>query len=53
MTIGKLSSPLLLDEAYDDVIKCYDKFSTVVEKISVEVIGEHDESIIIFEYELN
>jgi 2'-5' RNA ligase len=50
MTVGKLTSTLLLDEAYDDVIKCNDKFTTMVEKISVEMICEHDESIIIIEH---
>ncbi len=53
MTVGKVSSKALLDKAFDDVKKCNDKFSTMVKKISVEVIGEHDESIIIIEHELN
>lgn len=53
MTVGKLSSAELLDKAFDDVSKCKDKFSTVIKKISVEMIGEHEESIIIIEQELN
>jgi 2'-5' RNA ligase len=53
MTVGKVSSMELLDKAFDDVNKCNDKFSTVVKKISVEMIGEHEESIIVIEYELN
>ena len=53
MTVGKVSSMELLDEAFDDVSKCNDKFSTVVKKISVEMIGAHEESIIIIEHELN
>ena len=53
MTVGKVSSKELLDKAFDDVKKCNDKFSTMVKKISVEMIGEHDESIIIIEHELN
>lgn len=53
MTVGKLSSTELLDEAYDYVSECNEKFSTVVKKISVEVIGEQEESIIIIEQELN
>lgn len=53
MTVGKTSSMELLDKAFDDVNKCNDKFSTVVKKISVEMIGEHEESIILIEYELN
>lgn len=52
MTVGKLSSIELLDKAFDDVNKCNDKFTTEVKKISVEMIGEHEESIIIIEYEL-
>lgn len=53
MTVGKLSSIELLDKVFDDVSKSNDKFSTVVKKISVEMIGEHEESIIIIEHELN
>lgn len=53
MTVGKVSSMELLDKAFDDVNKYNDKFSTVVKKISVEVIGEHEESIIVMEHELN
>lgn len=53
MTVGKVSSKELLDKAFDDVSKCNDKFSTVVKKISVEMIGDHEESIIIIEHELN
>lgn len=53
MTVGKVSSLELLDKALNDVNKCNDKFSTVVKKISVEMIGEHEESIIVIEHELN
>ncbi len=53
ITVGKVSSMELLDKAIDDVNKYNDKFSTVVKKISVEMIGEHEESIIIIEHELN
>lgn len=53
MTVGKVSSIELLDKAFDVVNKYNDKFSTVVKKISVEMIGEHEESIIIVEHELN
>lgn len=53
MTVGKVSSKELLDKAFNDVNKCIDTFSTVVNKISVEMIGEHKESIIIIEHELN
>ena len=53
MTVGKVSSMELLDKAFDDVNKCNDEFSTIVKKISVEMIGEHEESIIVIEHELN
>lgn len=53
MTVGKVSSMELLDKAFDEINKCNDKFSTVVKKISVEMIGEHEESIIIIEHELH
>lgn len=54
MTVGKVSSLELLNKAFDDVNKHYnEKFSTVVKKISVEMIGEHQESIIVIEHELN
>ena len=53
MTVGKVSAKEMLDKACDDVNKCKDKFSAVINKISVEMIGEHEESIIIIEHELN
>lgn len=53
MTVGKVYSTELLDNAFEDVKKINAKFSTVVNKISVEMIGEHDESIIIIEHDLN
>lgn len=53
MTVGKVSSTKLLEKAFEDVSNCNDKFSTVVKKISVEMIGKHEESIIIIEHTLN
>ncbi len=53
MTVGKVSSMELLNEAFDDVNTYNDKFSTVIKKISVEMIGEHEESIIVIEHELS
>lgn len=53
MTVGNLSSEKMLDNAFNDVKIYKDKFSTVVKKISVEMIGDHEESIIIIEHELN
>ena len=49
MTVGKVSSMELLDKAFDDVNKYNDTFSTVVKKISVEIIEEHEESIIVID----
>lgn len=51
MTVGKVSSMELLDKAFDDVNKYNHKFSTVVKKISVGIIAEHEESIIVIEHE--
>ena len=53
MTVGKLSSIELLNKAFDDVNRCNDKFSTIVKKISVEMIGEQEESIIVIENEFS
>ena len=49
MTVGKCNSAKELDDAYEYVKKIDCRFSTVVKKISVEMIGEHEESIIAFE----
>lgn len=53
MTVGNVTSMELLNNAFDDVKNYDDKFSTVVKKISVEMIGDHEESIIIIEHELH
>ncbi|TGY44273.1 2'-5' RNA ligase family protein [Clostridium sartagoforme] len=53
MTVGKLSSMELLNKAFDDVSKYKDRFSTLVNKIYVEMIGENEESIILLEQELS
>ena len=52
ITVGKLSSIELLNKAFDDVNKYNNKFSTVVREISVEMIDENEESIVIIEQEL-
>lgn len=52
MTVGKLSSKELLEEAFKIVVKEDAKFKTIVKKISVEMIGEREESIIILEQDL-
>ncbi len=53
MTVGKVFSRELLDKAFDEVNTCNEKFCTVVKKVSVEMIGKNEESIIIIEQELN
>ncbi|MBO4927412.1 MAG: 2'-5' RNA ligase family protein [Clostridiales bacterium] len=52
MTVGKLSTVEELEEAFEGVKTIEDSFVTRVRKISVEMIGEHEESIIILEKEL-
>lgn len=59
MTIGKLPTSELLEEAFVDVQEMKemknmpkDFFCTKVEKISVEMIGESEESIIVIEKKL-
>lgn len=52
MTVGKLSTVEEMDMAYDVLKRMEIEFDTVVYKISVEMIGENDESIIIIEKNL-
>lgn len=52
MTLGKMSIVEELDNAYNDVKNMNDTFSTLVDKISVEMIGENEESIVTVEVEL-
>lgn len=52
MTVGKLSSKELLNQAFEDISNYNQRFDTIVKKISVEMIGENEESIIIIEQEL-
>ncbi|MGN0180867.1 MAG: 2'-5' RNA ligase [Candidatus Ornithomonoglobus sp.] len=49
MTIGKFKTVQQMKDAYEDVQQCTEIFTTVVDTISVEEIGEHGESIIEFE----
>jgi len=49
MTVGKLSSTQLLDEAFEDICLHRERFSTIVDKILVEIIGKNEESIIVIE----
>ena len=49
MTVGKLPSKEMLDAALATVEHIEDEFVTTVRKISVEMIGENEESIIVIE----
>lgn len=52
MTVGKLPTVEALNVAYEKVQEINRDFKTVVNKISVEMIGENEESIIIIEQKL-
>ncbi len=52
MTIGKLPTAELLNNAFNNIKSPDYTFSTIVKKISVEMIGDNEESIIIIEKEL-
>lgn len=52
MTIGKMPTVEELNNAYNDVKNMNDTFNTIVNKISVEMIGENEESIVTVEVEL-
>ena len=52
MTIGKLSTAQLLENAFNDIKSMNNTFSTIVNKVSVEMIGDNEESIIVIEKEL-
>lgn len=53
MTIGNFNNREELDSAYRDVGGIKDRFSTIVDKISVEIIDENDDSIIEMEVKLS
>ena len=53
MTLGKLPTVEALNVAYEEVKEINRVFKTIVNKISVEMIGENEESIIIIEQELS
>ena len=52
MTVGKLNTTTRLNEAYDSVKENNIVFKSKITKISVEMIGENEESIIVIEKEL-
>ena len=49
MTIGKLQSVNELNIAYNDLKNMDETFTTMVNKISVEMIGKNEESIVVIE----
>ena len=53
MTVGKLLTKDELEVAYNEVKDNEASFKTIVETISVEIIGEDDISIIEYEYNLS
>ena len=53
MTIGSFTSRDELNNAYTDVNDIKESFTTMVDKVSVEVIDENEDSIIEIEVSLN
>ena len=53
MTLGKLESRTSLNTAYEAVKNISESFCTVADTISVEEIGEQEESILLMEKKLN
>lgn len=53
MTIGNFHNKEELDNAYKDVGGIKDRFSTIVDKISAEIIDENEDSIIEMEVKLS
>lgn len=52
ITVGKFEEEEELNRAYEHVKSITDRFETIVNRISVEMIGEKGESIIVIEKEL-
>ena len=52
MTVGKFPTLEMMERAFDNIKLMEDIFCTVVKKVSVEMIGCDEESIIIMEKEL-
>lgn len=53
MTVGKLKTVDDLNDAYESVAGNKIVFKSIITKISVEMIGENEESIIVIEKRLN
>ena len=52
ITVGKFSSVDEMNSAYEEIQSINEVFQTKVSKISVEMIGDNEESIIVLEKEL-
>ena len=52
ITVGKLPTAELMKTVFGNLESVTDTFRTIVNKISVEVIGENEESIIVIEKDL-
>ena len=52
MTVGKFSTIQLLEEAFEDISLNCELFNTIVDKVSGEMIGKNEESIITIEKNL-
>ena len=52
ITVGNFLTPEALDAAFETIRDLPDVFSTIIRRVSVEMIGPSDESIIILEREL-
>ena len=52
ITVGKTSNIEELNKAYEDIKDNRCRFVSVIDKISVEMIGENEESILIMEKRL-
>lgn len=53
MTVGKLSNVSELDLAYESISEITTTFRTTINKISIEMIGENEESIVVIEKKLS
>lgn len=49
ITVGKLDDAQTLNKVFEHIRNVDDKFIAVVNKISVEMIGKNEESIIVIE----
>lgn len=52
ITVGKFERMQECNTAFEDVKDIDNRFETIVDKVSVEMIGEKEESIIVIEKEL-